>query len=103
MESDWQSGKSKMQNSNICVVLVGTLYPTNVGAAARAIANMGADRLILVQPQCEINSKARQGAAGAQKSLEDITIYKDWDEFYSREGDGIRIALTRRDGKQRQV
>lgn len=87
----------------INVVLVGTLYPTNIGSAARAMGNMGGHRLILVKPQCEVNSEARRGAAGAQSRLEGITIYKDWDDFYANEGTGLRIGFTRRDGKLRRV
>ena len=37
--------------ANISVVLVGTRYPENIGAAARAMRNMGIKKLILVDPQ----------------------------------------------------
>ncbi|MCC7402848.1 MAG: RNA methyltransferase [Bdellovibrionales bacterium] len=87
----------------VYLVLVGTMYPTNIGATARVMGNMGIRRLILVNPQCEINSKARQGAAGAQDFLENRTIYSSWAEFYAAEGQGVRIGLTRRDGKLRQA
>ena len=50
----------------IDVVLVRTEYASNVGATARAMANMGADRLILIDPQCDVDLKAREAAAGAQ-------------------------------------
>lgn len=33
------------------VVLVGTRYPENIGAAARAMRNMGIEKLVLVDPQ----------------------------------------------------
>ena len=36
--------------SNLTVVLVKTKFPENVGAAARACANMGCDNLVLVNP-----------------------------------------------------
>lgn len=87
----------------ITIVLVKTIYPSNIGSAARAAANMGAQRLVLVNPQCEINSKAKQGAAGAQSMLQSHETYKSWDEFYATEGNGIRFAFTRRGGKNRQV
>lgn len=87
----------------LSVVLVRPIYPSNIGATARVMGNMGADRLILVDPKCEINSKARQGAAGAQDYLASVTSYPNWDEFYSQEGKGIRIGLTRRDGKLRHA
>lgn len=87
----------------IHIVLVRTLYPSNIGSAARALANMGGDDLILIDPQCDVNSKSRQGAAGAQDWLNRRRTYKTWDEFYAHEGDGIRIGLTRRPGKNRKV
>jgi tRNA/rRNA methyltransferase len=88
---------------SIDVVLVRSEYPSNIGASARAMANLGANRLILVDPQCEINSKGKQSAAGAQRHLEERITYKSWDEFYQNEAEGIRIALTRRGGKKRRV
>lgn len=84
-------------------VLVGTQYSSNVGMCARAVANMSGDKLILVNPQCEINSHARQGAAGAQEHLQKILTYKDWNTFYHQHGQGVRIALTRRPGKSRKL
>lgn len=87
----------------IDVILVRTEYSSNLGASARAMANLGAERLILIDPRCEVNSKARQAAAGAQRRLQDHVKYSDWKEFYSQESEGIRLALTRRGGKKRRV
>ncbi|NJL24175.1 MAG: RNA methyltransferase [Calothrix sp. SM1_5_4] len=78
----------------IHAVLVRSEYATNVGAAARALANMGGDRLILIDPRCELEEEARQMAAGAQQKLREATTHASWDEFYSHEQDGLRIALT---------
>ncbi len=85
------------------IVLVRTMYSSNIGAAARALANMGGDSLILLDPQCEVNSKARQAAAGAQEALARRRTYKTWEEFYSHEGEGVRLGLTRRVGKGRKI
>lgn len=85
------------------VVLVRSEYAKNVGACARAMANMGAERLILIDPRCELDIEARQGAAGAQRVLADAIIYPDWKAFFAAEGDGLRIGLTRRGGKKRKV
>jgi tRNA/rRNA methyltransferase len=41
----------KINLANIAVVLVGTRYPENIGAAARAMRNMGIKKLVLVDPQ----------------------------------------------------
>lgn len=88
---------------NLFAVLVRTEHPQNIGAAARALANMGGNRLILVDPRCELNSKAFQMAAGAQDMVRSLTIYKTWTDFYEQEPDGLRIALTRRCGHNRKV
>ena len=85
------------------LVLVRTEYASNIGAAARALANMGGDRLILIEPKCELDSKANQMAAGAQDKLRSHIRYSGWEDFFAHEGDGLRIALTRRGGKNRKV
>ncbi len=92
-----------MRAFEVNVVLVRTIYDSNIGAAARAIANMGVHRLILVNPQCEITMKAHQAAASGQKPLESRIVYGSWDEFHQHENSGVRIALTARDGKGRLV
>lgn len=88
---------------NVNVVLVRSEYPANIGSAARAMANMGADRLILIDPKCELSEKAREMAAGAQEKLRTAVIYPSWKEFFAAEGEGLRLALTRRSGRQRKV
>lgn len=88
---------------NLHVVLVRSEYAANVGSAARAMANMGASRLILIDPRCELNEKAREMAAGAQENLLTSVVYSSWREFLEKEGDGLRLALTRRTGRQRKV
>ena len=52
------------------VVLVRPREEGNVGAAARAMANMGLDRLILVEPAAEISGTARAFAVGAHAILD---------------------------------
>lgn len=87
----------------IHVVLVRPEYASNVGAAARAMANMAIDRLVIIQPQCRLGVKAREMAAGAQEKLREATIYRSWQEFFAHEGEGIRLGLSRRTGKKRKV
>lgn len=85
------------------VILVRTIYPSNIGTTVRAMANMGSERLILIDPQCDIiNAKSRQGAAGAADYLQKVKSYATWDEFYANEPDGVRFAFTRRSGFQRR-
>jgi tRNA (cytidine32/uridine32-2'-O)-methyltransferase len=52
------------------VVLVRPREEGNVGAAARAMANMGLSRLILVEPAAAIGGIARAFAVGAREVLE---------------------------------
>ncbi len=54
----------------IAVVLVRPREEGNVGAAARAMANMGLDRLILVEPAAQLGVMARAFAVGAGHILE---------------------------------
>lgn len=88
---------------NLFAVLVRTEYSANIGSAARALANMGGQRLILIDPRCEVDESAHQMAAGAQEMLNSRVQYKDWNDFFAREGDGLRIGLTRRGGRKRKV
>lgn len=83
------------------VVLVASKYPRNVGLVSRILSNYGVERLILVRPQCEMDHEAHQGAAQGQGPLENITVYKTWDEFYRTEPDGLRVGFSRRRGKRR--
>lgn len=92
-----------MRKFVVHVVLVRTIYDSNIGASSRAMANMGVDRLILVGPQTEVTYSAQQAAASGQTALQSRTTYKDWKEFFASEPEGIRISLTARDGKVRQV
>jgi tRNA/rRNA methyltransferase len=86
------------------LVLVRTEFAGNLGSAARALANMGGDRLILIAPHADYRCEgARQMAAGAQAYLQNATIYPSWSEFYAEEGEGLRVALTRRSGRNRKV
>jgi TrmH family RNA methyltransferase len=88
---------------NIHVVLVRSEYSANVGSAARAMANMGAQRLILIDPQCPLDSRAKEMAAGAQAQLANATIYPSWNDFLLNESGGLYLALTRRGGRKRKV
>ena len=85
------------------VVLVRSLYDSNIGASSRAMANMGVSDLILIGPQCEITYAAQQAAATGQTALQTRRTYANWDEFFQREPDGLRIAFSARDGSTRLV
>lgn len=59
------------------VVLVRPQEAGNIGAAARAMANMGRSRLILVDPKAEIDSTARAFAVHAGEILDRARIEPD--------------------------
>lgn len=64
----------KINLNNIAVVLNRPRYPENIGAAARAIRNMGLQRLIVVDPEnfdiVKILKMATHAAADIVKSIE---------------------------------
>jgi len=73
------SDPSKVNLSNISVVLVGTRYPENIGAAARAMRNMGIKQLILVDPQnsdpakiCKMATHAALGVVDQMKVCDNL-------------------------------
>lgn len=92
-----------MQNFDLRVVLVRSIYERNVGACSRAMANMGVAKLILIDPKCEFTIEAQKAAATAQEPLQNRTVYSSWEEFYKKEPRGIQIATTARDGRGRQA
>lgn len=86
---------------NLSIVLVGTKYPRNIGLVSRVLENFGIERLILVRPACTLNEEAKQGAAQGQSALSSVTIYENWQEFNQNEPEGLRIGLSRRQGRRR--
>ncbi|KYG66332.1 RNA methyltransferase [Bdellovibrio bacteriovorus] len=85
------------------IVLVRTIYERNIGATSRAMSNMGVEKLILINPACEITYEAQQTAATGQHGLQNRTTYASWEDFMAKEPESIKIAFTARDGKGRQV
>lgn len=66
---------------NIRVVLVNPSHPGNIGAAARAIKNMGLSQLVVVEPQRDPqDSEARARAAGALDVLMRAEIVDSYDK-----------------------
>ena len=59
-----------MSNSSLAVILVRPREEGNVGSAARAMANMGLERLILVEPAAGLGKVAAAFAVGAKHILE---------------------------------
>ena len=92
-----------MRAFDLRVVLVRTLYDTNIGASSRAMDNMGVSQLILIGRQCEITYQAQQAAASGQTGFQNRREYESWDEFFKNESDGLRIAFSARDGRGRPL
>lgn len=59
---------------NIRIVLVNTFHPGNIGAAARAMKNMGLTRLYLVSPRDYPSFEASQRASSASDVLEKAVV-----------------------------
>ncbi|QSA96748.1 RNA methyltransferase [Methylococcus sp. EFPC2] len=65
--------------SNIRIVLVATTHPGNIGAAARAMKNMGLSDLALVTPKIFPSDEASARASGADDILESARVFDDLD------------------------
>lgn len=66
--------------SNIKIVLVETSHPGNIGAAARAMKNMGLSNLVLVNPKVFPSAEATSRASGADNILASATVCKSLQE-----------------------
>ncbi|AUI85390.1 tRNA (cytosine(32)/uridine(32)-2'-O)-methyltransferase TrmJ [Vibrio azureus] len=62
------------------IVLVGTSHSGNIGSAARAMKVMGLSRLVLVDPQCEIDGQTYALASGAADIAENAKIVSTLEE-----------------------
>lgn len=59
---------------NIRIVLINTFHPGNIGAAARAMKNMGLTQLYLVDPVEYPSTEADSRAAGAKDVLDNAVV-----------------------------
>ncbi len=69
-----------MRLSDIRVVLVQTTHPGNIGAAARAMKNMGLEQLCLVDPASFPHADASARASGADDLLAEAVVCRDLEE-----------------------
>jgi len=85
---------------NIQVVLVRPRFPENIGAAARAIANMGLGGLRVVMPQkYRVKSVNALAASAGAPVLQSMTIHPDLDSALA---DAVAaFATTARTGEKR--
>lgn len=61
---------------NVHIVMVNTTHSGNIGAAARAMKNMGLSKLVLVDPIAKIDEDALQRSSGALDILDNVKIVK---------------------------
>ena len=72
---------TKVDLGRIAIVLVRPQIPENIGAAARAMNNMGLSRLILVQPKnCDLSRIHRTATGSSAGLIEKMEVYGDLPE-----------------------
>jgi tRNA (cytidine32/uridine32-2'-O)-methyltransferase len=79
---------------NIRIVLIETSHPGNIGASARAMKNMGLERLYLVAPKSYPNADATARASGADDILAAARVCATLDEALT--GCGLVLGLSAR-------
>jgi TrmH family RNA methyltransferase len=84
---------------NISFVLVAPTEPGNIGAAARAIKNMGFRRLELVSPVPYLTEEAKAMACQAKDVLEQAKVYRTLRSAIA--GKSLVAGTTRRLGSRR--
>ncbi|MFH1800564.1 MAG: RNA methyltransferase [Candidatus Omnitrophota bacterium] len=88
-----------MKKENIAIILVFPENPDNVGAAARAVKNMGFSNLRLVGPPRSWQVKAKKMAVSAEDILKKGVEYASLKDAIRDLG--LVIGTTRRSGRQR--
>jgi len=83
-----------MDTSDIRIVLVEPSHPGNIGAVARAMKNMGLERLVLVDPRQFPHSEAIARASGADDVLGSARVVATVAEAVA--GCGFIVATTSR-------
>ncbi len=89
-----------MDYSNIAVVLVEPREAGNIGAVARAMSNMGLNRLVLVSPVDPIGSPAYRMALGGREILEKAVVVSELGR--ALENFHFVVGTTRREGDSRR-
>jgi len=91
-----------MDLTNISIVLHRPRYPENIGAAARAICNMGIGQLVVVDPQnCDLTKVLKMATHGAIDIVEGMDICADIKEALAPYR--YVVGATARLGTRRQV
>ncbi|MEW6441667.1 MAG: RNA methyltransferase [bacterium] len=88
-----------IERNHISIVLVEPAHPANIGAAARAMKNMGFHLLRLVRPADHLCEDARRMAMGSQEILEHARVYPTLGRALSDLH--VTVGCTARKGKER--
>ena len=87
---------------NVSIILTRPRYPENIGAAARAMRNMGLEQLIVVDPQnYDMSRVLKMATHGAVEVVEQIKVYEDLRT--ALEPLSYIVGTTARLGGQRQL
>ncbi|MFN3534300.1 MAG: TrmH family RNA methyltransferase, partial [Desulfatiglandales bacterium] len=74
-----------MRLENIAIVLVSPHIPENIGSVARAMANMGLQRLILVSPKnCDLSRILKTATGPSVDIVEQMEVSPDLLEAVGR-------------------
>ncbi|NLD37375.1 MAG: RNA methyltransferase [Desulfatiglans sp.] len=89
-----------LKKENITIILIDTQIPENIGAAARAMNNMGIERLILVNPKwIDRGRMLKSGTIHSERIIDNIEIINDLKEAIGRFG--YIVGTTARLGTHR--
>ncbi|MCU0590777.1 MAG: RNA methyltransferase [Desulfobacterales bacterium] len=92
----------KINLANIAIVLVQPNISENIGAAARAMCNMGLRRLIVVDPpRCDLTRVCKMATHAALDVVEDMEVFAGLSEALKEFA--YVVGTTARLGGQRQV
>jgi len=89
----------KMNLNSISILLVRPRYHENIGAVARAMKNMGLNRLIVVDGSSPLHRDAYKLASGAEDILERAEEFPNLKEAISEMG--CVVGMTSRSGNER--
>jgi len=89
----------KMNLNSISILLVRPRYHENIGSVARAMKNMGLNRLIVVDGSSPLHRDAYKLASGAEDILERAEEFPTLREAISEMG--CVVGMTSRAGKER--
>jgi len=91
--------RRKMRLDSVCIILVRPKSPENIGSTARAMKNMGLNRLFVVNGSSPLHANAYKLASGAEDILERAEEFLTFREAVSEMG--CVVGTTSRRGKER--